>query len=204
MHVLISLIAHSFFLDFCWSRWSGSLGCTPTPLALPWPFFLILHTCTYNLPYLFLLQELTDHKYRSEAAIRELKAKLRGAEEVEFVCLYVWVTTLTYEWTNASHTSGSPLKMLLFLFSTQFMHWLLLKGTHCYLTSYLLLSISLYAFQELSHLKKELMQSHHMSSLLDSSSKELENIVDQMKRELKDKDEVRGENEGCVWTLGAR
>ncbi len=27
-------------------------------------------------------KELTDHKYRSEAAIRELKAKLRTAEEV--------------------------------------------------------------------------------------------------------------------------
>ena len=35
----------------------------------------------------YFLQELTDHKYRSEAAIRELKAKLRAAEEVEFVCL---------------------------------------------------------------------------------------------------------------------
>ena len=46
-------------------------------------------------------------------------------------------------------------------------------------------------FQELMHLKKELMQSHHMSSLLDSSSKELENIVDQVKRELKERDEVR-------------
>ena len=30
----------------------------------------------------FLFQDLTDHKYRSEAAIRELKAKLRGSEEV--------------------------------------------------------------------------------------------------------------------------
>ena len=61
-------------------------------------------------------------------------------------------------------------------------------------------SISLHLVQELSHLKKELMQSHHMSSLLDSSSKELENIVDQMKRELKDRDEVRKENnESCRW-----
>lgn len=27
-------------------------------------------------------KELTDHKYRSEAAIRELKAKLKSADEV--------------------------------------------------------------------------------------------------------------------------
>ena len=33
-------------------------------------------------------KELTDHKYRSEAAIRELKAKLRTAEEVR---VYRWV-----------------------------------------------------------------------------------------------------------------
>ena len=28
-------------------------------------------------------KELTDHKYRSEAAIRELKAKLKSSEEVK-------------------------------------------------------------------------------------------------------------------------
>ncbi len=30
-------------------------------------------------------KELTDHKYRSEAAIRELKTKLRASEEVQWV-----------------------------------------------------------------------------------------------------------------------
>ena len=29
-------------------------------------------------------KELTDHKYRSEAAIRELKAKLKTTEEVRY------------------------------------------------------------------------------------------------------------------------
>ena len=47
------------------------------------------------------------------------------------------------------------------------------------------------------------MQSHHMSSLLDSSSKELENIVDQVKRELKERDEVRRKMMVRVWMLGA-
>lgn len=33
-------------------------------------------------------KELTDHKYRSEAAIRELKTKLRAAEEVlKLLCI---------------------------------------------------------------------------------------------------------------------
>jgi peptidoglycan hydrolase CwlO-like protein len=30
-------------------------------------------------------KELTDHKYRSEAAIRELKAKLKTTEEVKLI-----------------------------------------------------------------------------------------------------------------------
>ena len=32
-------------------------------------------------------KELTDHKYRSGAAIRELKAKLKTTEEVDCVCV---------------------------------------------------------------------------------------------------------------------
>ena len=35
-------------------------------------------------------KELTDHKYRSEAAIRELKAKLKTTEEV-YICTHVSV-----------------------------------------------------------------------------------------------------------------
>ena len=37
-------------------------------------------------------KELTDHKYRSEAAIRELKTKLRASEEVQWVYL-AWLQT---------------------------------------------------------------------------------------------------------------
>ena len=36
-------------------------------------------------------KELTDHKYRSQAAIRELKAKLKSSEEVSYMyiqCIY--------------------------------------------------------------------------------------------------------------------
>ena len=33
-------------------------------------------------------KELTDHKYRSEAAIRELKAKLKSTEEVFITKFY--------------------------------------------------------------------------------------------------------------------
>ena len=36
-------------------------------------------------------KELTDHKYRSEAAIRELKAKLKTTEEVCILCTHVSV-----------------------------------------------------------------------------------------------------------------
>ena len=39
-------------------------------------------------------KELTDHKYRSEAAIRELKTKLRLSEEVRGWCVCVCVCAL--------------------------------------------------------------------------------------------------------------
>lgn len=55
----------------------------------------MVHTCVYVCGSLQLVgmesrlveleashKELTDHKYRSQAAIRELKAKLKSSEEV--------------------------------------------------------------------------------------------------------------------------
>ena len=40
-------------------------------------------------------KELTDHKYRSQAAIRELKAKLKASEEVGSVnIVYVYINRI--------------------------------------------------------------------------------------------------------------
>ena len=67
----------------CWPVCLKCLSHYLTPVCPPFPQLVGVEARLGELEASH--KELTDHKYRSQAAIRELKAKLKSTEEVSFM-----------------------------------------------------------------------------------------------------------------------